>query len=116
MFYLGGGIGGLIAIIIVACIALSKSKRGAIGCSIAVVVFVGLLIYTCEDMRREEEERKEWNKKFQERLRKKDEIWLEYSRSLPEDYYEREEYLRSGKDAEARKRRDRALKKVDEDD
>lgn len=103
----------IVAVIIAACVALSKSKGGALGCTIAAIVVAGLLIHTCVDMQREEEEKKEWNKKFQERLRKKDEVWREYSKTLPENYYDRQEYLKSGKDAEAREKRDRALEEID---
>ena len=108
------GLGYLVVTIIVACVILSKTKGGGIGCVIAAIVFIGLFVYTCADMQREEKEREEWNRRFEEKIRMKDSIWREYSNSLPENYHERKMYLEEGKDSVARKIRDRALKEIDE--
>lgn len=94
-------------------IAVIKTSRVSAGCLLlAALVFVGLFVYTCVDMQRKEEYKKEWNRKFEERLRLEDSIWAEYGKTLPENYRERQKYLKEGKDSVDREIRDSELRRV----
>lgn len=100
------------AVIVALCAALLKTKSGAVGCLIVFAIFLFALIRSCNEMQKEEEEKKEWNENFQKHIEKEKAIYDEYSKQLPENYRERRDFLESEEGKRFLEERDRALKNI----
>ena len=71
---------GIGSLIIIACyFAKELGKKMPIGCLIISLLILFCFIKACSDLKEEEREREEWNRKFQEELEYKDRQWRKRS-------------------------------------